>query len=443
MRVLSCLIYDDAYKFEGIVLYALGWIETFEMFLVIGAILFAGFLANVVFDRTKISQVLILIALGFLLGPVFGVVDTTEGSVLSGLIPFVGTLALIILLFDGGIGLNIFELTQVLPKATAFTVIVFVLSVAGTALLATMFFGWSLLYGLLLGAAIGGSSSAVVLAMTEKEASSSRDTKSVVVLESALTDALCILVAFVVLQLIKAGIPIEVSSVLNLFVGAFSIAILGGIITAVAWLVLLKKLGTKGSPYMLTLAVVFLLYALVESARGNGSIAVFIFGLVLGNAKRLKDAFKWSGDYELNSKIATTQSEVTFFTRTFFFVFLGSILNFHGLSLTLATFAVAVTAFFIFSRYVIKRLLLPGSMNSRLIVSMLPRGLAAAVLAGLPATQGVNIAGFAEIALLVIISTNLVATLGVVFPAPDQKVPVAPSPRVVSSTGLKIHQEKE
>ncbi len=114
----------------------------YEAFLIIGLILIAGFLANAIFERTRVSQVLILIALGFLLGPASGVIDAQENPVLSGITPFVGILALIILLFDGGITLNVFSLVKVLPKATAFTLIVFILSVAATAALAVFWLGW-------------------------------------------------------------------------------------------------------------------------------------------------------------------------------------------------------------------------------------------------------------------------------------------------------------
>lgn len=399
-----------------------------EPFLVIGLILASGFVANVIFERTRISQVLILIALGFLLGPVFGIADASKGSVLANITPFVGTLALVILLFDGGITLNVFELIRALPKATAFTLVTFVLSVATTAALAALFFNWNALYGILLGAALGGTSSAIVIAMVEK-AKASRETKSLLVLESTITDALCIITAVVVIQIIKAKVPMDFSSVLNLLAGAFSIALLAGALAAVAWLTVLKKLSRREFPYMLTLAVVFLVYGLVETAKGNGGIAVFAFGLVLGNAKRAAEFLNIVTDVSLDIEIEHIQEEVTFFTRTFFFVFLGVILAPAGLTLVILAFSIALLALFLFMRWVGQKIVLSQSPDSKLLVTMLPRGLAAAVLAGLPSSEGIAIPGFVEIALLSIIFTNIAATVGVFT---TESAPQA-TPRVVAT----------
>lgn len=166
----------------------------YEPFFLIGLILVTGFVANLLFDRTRISQVLILIALGFLIGPVLHFVDAGAGSPLAQLAPFVGALALIILLFDGGITLNIFDLVRVLPKTTAFTLVVFIASVALAAGVAVFAFNWPVLYGILLGAAVGGTSSAIVIALASKSGASG-ETRTLLSLESALTDVLCIVSA--------------------------------------------------------------------------------------------------------------------------------------------------------------------------------------------------------------------------------------------------------
>ncbi|MDD5317425.1 MAG: cation:proton antiporter [Candidatus ainarchaeum sp.] len=399
----------------------------FEEFLLIGLVLFAGFVAQIVFAKTKVSQVLILVALGFALGPIFGVVDASEGSLLAGLTPFVATLALIILLFDGGISLNVFEVLRVLPRATAFTVLVFCASVACTAVLAIAFFGWGLLEGVLLGAVIGGTSSAIVLAFVEKSRASA-DSKSLLALESTLTDSLCIITAFVVLQLIQSNVPVEATAVLNLLAGSFSIALTGAALAALAWLVALRRMNSNGFPaYMLTLATVFLLYSLVEAAKGSGGVAVFTFGLILGNAKRVEEALKVPSDYALAPQIASVQGEVTFFTRTFFFVFLGAILDLSGITQNLAAFSLAIVVLFFALRWLGCAVMLPGSKDCRFIASMLPRGLAAAVLASIPATEGLSLPGFREIALLVIILTNIIATAGVLLYKPSGEAETPPA----------------
>ncbi len=401
----------------------------YDAFFLIGLVLAAGFAANWIFVRTRVSQVLILIALGFLLGPVLKVIDASNGSILFTIAPFVGSLALILLLFYGGITLNVFDLLKVLPKATLFTLLVFLLSAVGTALLALTVLNWSVLEGLLLGVVLGGTCSSIVLAMIEKTRAS-EDAKNVLVLESSITDALCIVSAVVLIQLIKSNVPFEAASVLNLLAAAFSIALLAGAFTGIGWLLALKKLSKKQFPYMLTLAVVFLLYGLVETVKGNGGIAIFSFGLVLGNAKRASEFFKLAGDYSLDGEITDFQDEVTFFTRTFFFVFLGLILNLAGISLVLIGFTVVLCIVFLAVRWLGQKLVLHYYTDSTLVTAMLPRGLAAAVLAGLPAVEGITINGFMETVLLVIILTNAIATAGV-FLSSTNYHEIQPVPKIL------------
>jgi NhaP-type Na+/H+ or K+/H+ antiporter len=388
--------------------------------LFIGLVVFAGFAANLIFARTRISQVILLIAFGFLLGPILGLVPVAGPTSLASYVPLVGTLALIILVFDGGITLNVFELLKAIPQATGFTILVFLLSLAATAVLAVVALGWSPIWGLLLGSALAGTSFEVVWSMLEKTNIASHS-KSLLVLESTFTDDLSIITTVTLLHLITTNTASSASIILGSVAGSFSVALVGGVIAAIIWIKALGNLDKKDFPYMLTLAVVFLLYAVMEQIGANGGIAVFTFALVLGNAKRGSKLLRLKEGYALNKDIVSIQSEVTFFTSTFFLVFLGLILNPNNLTVLLVAFAAALSILFVVLRWGAKKALLENDSHSSLLVTMLPRGLAAAVLAGLPATMGVAIPGFAEIALLVIVFTNVIATLGVFFNRPSAK----------------------
>ena len=382
----------------------------YELFLVLSLILFSGFAANLIFERTRVSSVLVLMALGFILGPVLHVVDSGPDSVLAGLAPFIGALALIIMLFDGGISLPIFQFIRTVPKAVAFTALTFLITVASVALLAWGVLGWTPLAGLLLGAVLGGTSSAIVIALVEK-ANITAETRNLLTLESALTDSLCIISAIVLIQLIVAGVPIDAVAVAGLLASAFSVAIVAGILGAIVWLFVLRHLEQKSVYYMLTVAAIILLYALVEATGGNGGIAVFVFGLVLGNARRLSSALKMRDIYSMDKRIADVQAEVTFFTRTFFFVYLGMILDLGGLTWPLLAFSAALIALFYLSRRAGLRLTVPDSPDGGFVAWMMPRGLAAAVLAGMPAASGIILPGFTELVFLGIILSNGMATI--------------------------------
>ena len=71
----------------------------------------------------------------------------------------------------------------------------------------------------------------------------------------------------------------------------------------------------------MTIAVVFILYSLVEAVRGNGAIATFVFALLLGNFNEIANRLKLKGEFALDTKFRDFQVEVSFFVRTFFFHF--------------------------------------------------------------------------------------------------------------------------
>ena len=408
----------------------------YDAFFLLGFVLVAGFVSNVLFERTRISPALLLMALGYVVGPVLGLVDSSSSSFLASIAPFVGALALSIMLFDGGIALNVFEFFKVLPRTFVFTIMAFVLSIAVTAGVAILLLGYPPLYGLLLGAAVGGTSSAIVIALARK-ATNKAEVRDLLVLESTLTDALCIIAAFVLLQLITAQVALSPTQVMSLIASAFSIAAVAGIVGAVAWLFALKKLSYGDFPYMMTLAMIFLLYGIVEAVGGNGGIAVFIFGLALGNARRIVAVINVDGDWGIDEEIVRVQGEITFLVRTFFFVYVGSIISVSGVTLSLLAASVAIVVLLYLVRAASSRLVV-GEDND-VIAGMMPRGLAAAVLAGLPAASGLVIVGFQQIAFLVIIATNVVATASVIlFGQPGKQSEDAPAaPRIVTISTKK------
>ena len=187
----------------------------------------------------------------------------------------------------------------------------------------------------------------------------------------------------------------------------------------------------------MTLAMIFLLYGIVEAVGGNGGIAVFIFGLALGNARRIVAVINVDGDWGIDEEIVRVQGEITFLVRTFFFVYVGSIISVSGVTLSLLAASVAIVVLLYLVRAASSRLVV-GEDNG-VIAGMMPRGLAAAVLAGLPAASGLVIVGFQQIAFLVIIATNVVATASVIlFGQPGKQSEDAPAaPRIVTISTKK------
>ena len=164
----------------------------YDVFFIIGAIIILGFITSQIFERTKFSNVILLMSAGMLLGPVLKIV-TIEGPI-SVLAPYIGTLALIIILFEGGLNLNFFKVLTSLAKASGFAVLVISLSMVFLGILMHLIFGWTYLEGLLLGAVLGGTSEAIVIPFISK-LTMNEDSKVILTLESTLTNPLCVIVA--------------------------------------------------------------------------------------------------------------------------------------------------------------------------------------------------------------------------------------------------------
>ncbi len=259
--------------------------EVLMFFFFVAVVMIIGFLGNLIFNKTKISDITILLLLGLLVGPILQLIDPATIEILRGISPLFASLALVVLLFEGGLHLNFYRVITQLSKATGFTMLVFTLSMGFTALVMSML-GWPIMYGLLLGAITGGISSAIVIPIVNKT-NASPETKTLVTLESALTDAIVVIVALAILQIIVSDY-LDIGLVAQNIFAAFSIAAVVGVLAGIIWLKLLRDFKSiKEYEYILTVATLFLIYVLVEFVGGNGAISALVFGLILGNSTEI------------------------------------------------------------------------------------------------------------------------------------------------------------
>src|SRR4030065_116516 len=80
----------------------------------VGILLIIGFLADYLFRKTSFPDILILIALGYLIGPVFHIVNPSEIAPASQVI---ASLALVVILFNGGLDLEFAKVLSCAPRA--------------------------------------------------------------------------------------------------------------------------------------------------------------------------------------------------------------------------------------------------------------------------------------------------------------------------------------
>ena len=374
-------------------------LEPFSILALLGITIILGYVGQIIFEKTKIPDIIWLMVFGILVGPVFSLI---EPAIFISIASFLAALAIIIILFDAGLNMDFYQMVKNFPRSILIGITSVLLAIAAGAVAAMLFLQVDLMRGLLLGAILGGTSSAIVLSLTEKMNVRPK-VKSVLNLESIFTDPLIIIVSIAIINIIIQT-NTQYSAVSGVL-GAFSIGGLIGGLAGFAWLVILDKLKKRPYDYILTLAILFFVYIFIELNGGSGAIAALFFGIVLGNGVAFSKMLKTEKRFSVDNLIRRFQSEVTFFIRSFFFVFLGLIATINPAYLL---YGIAIAAVLILIRIVavqlgtIKMELTKVEMNT--MRTMVPRGLAAAVLAQYPVIYGIpGTEIFRDIVLIVIL----------------------------------------
>ncbi len=360
-----------------------------EVIFLIAFILTLGFIALEIFQKTKLSQVIVLVIFGLLIGPIFHLVNTDYGSLIRSLAPFMSTLALIFLLFDAGLGLNLSNIVEEVGKATLFTTLVYLVSAGVAAGLFSLFFNVPVLVALLAGFIVGGVSSAIVIALLEG-ADVDEDTKTVLSIESTLTDIFVVVFSLMTINILLYGSSAspQATDPIILIVRYISVSLIMGLIGFASWIWLFSRVETHKFSYMLTVAIMLFLYVLTQRTGGSGGFAIFVFGILLGNFGSVERYFSYLGGLRgeiyklLIAEIKNFDMEITFFIRTFLFVLTGLLLSLNNISWAVLILSIVVSILFILVRYGIFKLLYPSTSEfvSWFAAVMIPRGLAAIVV---------------------------------------------------------------
>lgn len=363
--------------------------ESFMALTIIGlaVLFFLGHALNWFFIKTKIPDLLLLVGLGYVLGPVMGVLQPEDfgkvGAILS-------TTALIVILYEGGLHLKANDLVKSSLPAAGLSVLGFVLIVGSAALTAYTIGFQSWPVALLLGLGVGSTSSAIVIPMV-KPLSIKDDSKTILSLESAFTDVLAIVIFLVIVDAVASG----VFSMQKLLMGIGPNTLLSGVIGLVSgsvWALIKKRFAPILTMAFAGEAWALLTYGLIEFAQYNGAIGVLALGFSLANLDRLPRFMKSQlSSVPVSYSDLSLLGEITFLLRTFFFIYLGILIRFSNTRIVLLAMLISVLIFV--TRYIAIRLLMRPKKYSRLdamvSVAMGPRGLACAVLATIPLQRGI------------------------------------------------------
>jgi len=377
------------------------------LLLAASVVIILGVLGEAFFKKTGIPDILFLMVLGIIIGPVLGIIQPE--AVLE-IVPYFAAVALIIIMFDGGLNLHIGKVLKTAHFAIILVIVGFALSVGIVAGLAHYGLGWEWIDSILLGTIVGGSSSIIVFGLVQK-IHISDDAKSMLSFESALTDIFAVIIAFVLFEAALSG---EFSlDLLGITIGkAVLVGLVLGFGVGIPWMFVISKLKNAQHSYMLTIGMVFLLFFLATSFGESGALTALVFGLMLGKktyfSRLLK--VKFPEDTIDNS----LHNQVTFLVRAFFFVFVGLLASFAQLEYVIFG-VVAAIGIYIGRIIITKSVLVRGfsKLDKKVTSVMIPRGLAAAVLATFPLSMGLpNAEAYPQIIFFVIFTSVLITTIG-------------------------------
>ncbi len=391
------------------------------VYAVTGLIILAGFGGKELFRITRVPDIPVLLGIGVMLGPVLHLVD---GAALLPLAPYAGTLALLMIMLEGGMKLDVGRVVRQLAWVFLLTLMAFLLASAGIAAAVHFLTGMPATRSLMLGAALGCTSGAVVIPLVQ-EMRMTGNTRTLLTLEAALGDALAVVAVVFLIRYVGAphtGAGFHAAVMLNAFLVS---ALLGGT-CGVLWVRFLCRVGRMPLSYMLTMAAILLLYAACETIHASGVFAVLVFGMAMTNAAPIlarmggRTPFDWdASDFALHETIGWFHAEVTFLARVFFFVYLGMLLDVSAFTMPVIGVSCTIVAAIYLSRYLATRVVgwlgrTEPSFERGIITAMAPRGLASAVLATLPSAAGIEDGGaFIRYAIFVIAATNLILAVSV------------------------------
>jgi len=377
------------------------------LLLAAGVVIILGVFGEAFFKKTGIPDIAFLMVLGVVIGPIFGII---RPEAVIEIVPYFAAVALIIIMFDGGYNLHIGSVLKTAHFAVVLVILGFAVSVGIVAAFGHYGLGWEWMDSILLGAIVGGSSSIIVFGLVRKLRISD-EAKSMLSFESALTDIFATIIAFILFEAILTG-QFNLDLLGQTIGRAVAVGLILGFGVGIPWMFVISKLSNAQHNYMLTLGVLFLLFFLANSFGESGALTALVFGLMLGNKKYFLKKLKIK--LPENTIDNSLHSQVTFIVRAFFFVFVGLLASFGQIEYVI--FGILATVAIYIGRVIITHTALVrgfSKLDKKVTSVMIPRGLAAAVLATIPLTMGLQHGeAYPQIIFFIIMTSVIITTVG-------------------------------
>ena len=293
-----------------------------------GLILAVGTLAALLAQKIRIPDVAVFLVTGIAIGPqALGLVYIPAGSALNQIILLFGASYI---LFDGGAALRLQVLKQVWITIVVIATIGVVITAAITGLAAYFIFGVPLVVALLLGATLASTDPATLMPIFRQIHIRDRVAQTVMS-ESAFNDAMSAIVTFGVLAVATGSSEFSLTSSLLDLLQQTAIGVVAGIVLGyLAALLIAHEKWAFLAEYapVVTVVAVIAAYFAADGLHSSGFMAVFVFGIVLGN----KETFGFRMEAGETQKLAEFVLTTAFILRLFIFILLGAQVDFALMS---------------------------------------------------------------------------------------------------------------
>jgi potassium/hydrogen antiporter len=268
--------------------------------LVAGVLLLLGIVSSKLSARLGMPVLVLFLLLGMLAGSEgIGRIEFEDYALAHA----IGTVALIMILFDGGLGTSMAAIRMSWKPSLLLATVGVAVTAGITGVAASWILGISLLEGLLLGSIVGSTDASAVFSILRSGGIGlPKRIAAVLEVESASNDPMAIFLTIGCIELLLGNITAG-PNMLGLFASQMLAGAAIGLVSGYAaiWVVNRIELGAAGMYPVLVSAFCLLTYGLTVQSNGSGFLAVYLAGVVVGNRqlmfqqgiRRFHDAVAW------------------------------------------------------------------------------------------------------------------------------------------------------
>jgi cell volume regulation protein A len=295
-----------------------------HVLMTVGIILAVGTFSGLLAQKLKVPDVVVFLLVGMLIGTdMLGLVDVKADSALNQIVLIFGSCYI---LFDGGATLRLKVLKEVWITIVVLATLGVVVSTVITGAAAYYILGVPAIVALLLGATIASTDPATLVPVFKQIRIKDRVAQTVMS-ESAFNDAMGAIVTFAILGVaMGAGKFSLQDSLVDLLKQSVIGIVMGGALGYLAALLIAhEKFGflQEYAPIVSLMAVIGA-YMGADGLHASGFMAVFVFGIVIGNREVFGLTMEEGEHERLEEYVMTT----ALIMRMFIFILLGSQVDF-------------------------------------------------------------------------------------------------------------------